>query len=59
VAVNGLGPIQSETTTNATGTATWTTTISGAVPGGSSWASVLVTSDTGDQAQGSTPLTAY
>ncbi len=59
VNVSGLGPMLSpEKTTDAKGTATWTTTISGAVPG-SGWASVLVTSDTGDQIQGSTALNAY
>lgn len=59
VNVNGLGPILSpDITTNAKGTATWTTSISGAAPGPGS-ASVLVTSATGDQARGTTPLTAY
>jgi hypothetical protein len=59
VNVSGLGPIISpELRTDATGAATWATTIAGAVPG-SGWASVLVTSDMGDQIQGSTSLNAY
>jgi hypothetical protein len=54
--VSGLGPIvSSPATTDAKGTATWTTQISGAVTG-SGWASVLVTSDAGDQVSGTTPL---
>jgi hypothetical protein len=58
VRVSGLGPIDHETRTDATGTATWTTKIAGAVPG-TGWATVVVTSDLGDEAKGSTPLNAY
>jgi hypothetical protein len=52
VTIAGLGPIVSpELTTDATGTATWQVSISGAIPGNGQ-ASVLVTSSQGDQVTG-------
>ena len=59
VNVSGLGEIDSgPIKTDAKGMATFTTTIAGAVKG-SGWASVLVTSDLGDQVKGTTILNAY
>ena len=57
VTVQGLGPIVSpEMTTDATGTATWQVTVSGALTG-SGQASVLITSPAGDEVTGSSTLT--
>ncbi|MGA3029810.1 MAG: Ig-like domain-containing protein [Candidatus Limnocylindrales bacterium] len=57
VTIQGLGPIVSpELTTDATGTATWQVSISGASPG-TGQASVLVTSPAGDQVTGTAPIT--
>jgi hypothetical protein len=56
VTIAGLGPIVSpELTTDATGTATWQVSISGAVSGNGQ-ASVLVTSSQGDQVTGNTAI---
>jgi hypothetical protein len=46
--IQGLGPVTSTAKTDATGTATWQTTVSGATPSGSGLATVQVTSSTGD-----------
>jgi hypothetical protein len=57
VTIVGLGPIVSpELTTDATGTATWQVTISGASPG-IGQTSVLVTSPAGDQVTGTAAVT--
>lgn len=57
VTIHGLGPIVSpELTTDATGTATWQVTISGATPG-SGDASVLVTDPAGDQVTATAGIT--
>jgi hypothetical protein len=57
VTVYGLGPIVSpELTTDATGTATWTVSISGA-QAGLGQASALVTGPAGDQTTGTTAIT--
>jgi hypothetical protein len=55
--IRGLGPITSTGTTNATGIATWQTTVSGASPGTGSLATVQVTSSTGDSVTDSAPIT--
>jgi hypothetical protein len=56
--IQGLGPITPNSMkTDATGTATWTTTISNATPGGSGRATVQVTSSTGDSITDSAPVT--
>ena len=56
VAIEGLAPIVSpELTTDATGTATWQATISGASVGNGN-ASVLLTSPAGDQVSATTPI---
>jgi hypothetical protein len=55
--VTGLGPITpASMTTDATGTATWTTTVTGATEG-SGLATVQVTSSTGDSVTDSTKIT--
>jgi hypothetical protein len=57
VTVEGLGPIVSpEMTTDATGTATWQVSISGALSG-TGQASVLVTSPAGDQVTDTAAIT--
>ena len=57
VTIVGLGPIVSpELTTDATGSATWQVTISGATPG-TGQTSVLVTSPAGDQVTGTASVT--
>lgn len=57
VTIQGLGPIVSpELTTDATGTATWQVSVSGASVGVGQ-ASVLVTSPAGDQVSGTAPIT--
>jgi hypothetical protein len=56
--IQGLGPITPDPMkTDATGTATWTTTISNATPGGSGLATVQVTSSTGDSITNSAKVT--
>jgi len=57
VAIQGLGPIVSpEMTTDATGTATWEVSVSQATPG-IGQATVLVTSDAGDQVTANAAIT--
>jgi hypothetical protein len=57
VTIQGLGPIMSpELTTDATGTAVWEVNISQAAPG-IGQATVLVTSDAGDQVTANAPIT--
>jgi bacillopeptidase F len=59
VTIAGLGPIVSpEMTTDGTGTATWTTEISGATPGSGN-ASVLVSTSSGDMVSASALITTY
>lgn len=55
--IQGLGPVTSTAKTDATGTATWQTTVSGATPGGSGLATVQVTSSTGDSITDSAKIT--
>jgi Glucodextranase, domain B len=56
--VQGLGPIIWSGKTDATGTATWQTTVSGASPG-SGLATVDVISNTGDRVPGNVTITTY
>ncbi|HEY5486453.1 MAG TPA: hypothetical protein VIK06_02295, partial [Candidatus Limnocylindrales bacterium] len=56
--IQGLGPIMpAPTTTDATGTATFSTTISGATAGTNSRATVQVVLSTGDSVEDSAPIT--
>jgi hypothetical protein len=56
VQIHGLGPITSEVTTDATGTAVWEVDISQATPGPGQ-AIVVVTTDAGDQVTANAPIT--